>query len=207
MELKRDDIIKALDILERFDFFQGQRAGRELWNEKPFDVQEQDIAKFSQDVAWLKNYIKELTEEVEQRIEDYQESQRKWEKAYDKLEYTLEGVMHSVDKWLDGAELEQDEVNRAATMREKTLKIVENLIEQNEQLTSAVNFTDDVTRVKTVRKMQERLKEAPIKVGLPLFGLQTKDEIEDYANGLILQMRDAIDQIAKEMLEGKDGNR
>jgi hypothetical protein len=52
-----------------------------------------------------------------------------------------------------------------------------------------------------VRQMQERLKEAPIKVGLPLFGLQTKDEIEDYANGLILQMRDAIDQIAKEMSE------
>ena len=65
MELKRDDIIKALDILERFDFFQGQRAGRELWNEKPFDVQEQDIAKFSQDIAWLKNFIKELTEENE----------------------------------------------------------------------------------------------------------------------------------------------
>ena len=57
-------------------------------------------------------------------------------------------------------------------------------------------------RADTVRKMQERLKEAPIKVGLPLFGLQTKDEVEDYANELILQMRDAIDQIAKEMLEG-----
>ena len=55
-------------------------------------------------------------------------------------------------------------------------------------------------RADTVRKMQERLKKAPIKVGLPLFGLQTKDEIEDYANELILQMRDAIDQIAKEVL-------
>lgn len=44
----------------------------------------------------------------------------------DKLEYTLLGVMHSVDKWLDGEELEQDEVNRAATMREKTLRIIEN---------------------------------------------------------------------------------
>ena len=65
--MEREQIIKALDILERFDFFQGQRAGRELWNEKPFDVQEQDIAKFSQDVAWLKNYIKELTEENESR--------------------------------------------------------------------------------------------------------------------------------------------
>ena len=43
----------------------------------------------------------------------------------DKLEYTLTGVMHSVDKWLDGEELKQDEVNRAITMREKTLRIVE----------------------------------------------------------------------------------
>lgn len=43
----------------------------------------------------------------------------------DKLEYTLLGVMHSVDKWLDGDELEQDEVNRAITMREKTLRIIE----------------------------------------------------------------------------------
>ena len=45
----------------------------------------------------------------------------------DRLEYTLLGVMHSVDKWLDGEELEQDEVNRAITMREKTLRIIENL--------------------------------------------------------------------------------
>ena len=42
-----------------------------------------------------------------------------------RLEYTLMGVMHSVDKWLEGDELKQDETNRAATMREKTLKIVE----------------------------------------------------------------------------------
>ena len=62
MELNRE---QAIEILDRIDFFQGQRAGRELWNSKPFDVQEQDIAKFSQDVAWLKNYIKELTEENE----------------------------------------------------------------------------------------------------------------------------------------------
>lgn len=40
-------------------------------------------------------------------------------------EYTILGIMHSVDKWLDGKELEQDEVNRAATMREKTLRIIE----------------------------------------------------------------------------------
>ena len=43
------------------------------------------------------------------------------------LEYTLAGVMWSVDKWLEGDELNQDEVNRAITMREKTLRIVEEL--------------------------------------------------------------------------------
>ena len=48
---------QAIDILERFDFFQGQRAGRELWNDKPFGVQEEDISNFSRDVKLLKEYI------------------------------------------------------------------------------------------------------------------------------------------------------
>lgn len=46
---------------------------------------------------------------------------------FNELWYKLEGVMHSVDKWLDGDELNKDEVNRAITMREKTLRIVEEL--------------------------------------------------------------------------------
>lgn len=43
----------------------------------------------------------------------------------ERLEYTLLGVMHSVDKWLDGEELKLNEVGRAAAMREKTLQIIE----------------------------------------------------------------------------------
>ena len=46
-------------------------------------------------------------------------------KENDDLFYKLQGVMWSVDKWLDGKELEQDEVNRAIAMREKTLQITE----------------------------------------------------------------------------------
>ena len=42
-------------------------------------------------------------------------------------DYEILGIMHFVDKWLDGKELEQDEVNRASTMREKTLRLVEGL--------------------------------------------------------------------------------
>ena len=48
-------------------------------------------------------------------------------KQRDDLELTLEGVMWNVDKWLEDKELEQDPVNRAITMREKTLNIVETM--------------------------------------------------------------------------------
>jgi hypothetical protein len=53
-----------------------------------------------------------------------------------KMYYTLVGVMHSVDKWLEGDELKADEVNRAATMREKTLRIIESLQAENAKLRS-----------------------------------------------------------------------
>lgn len=67
------------------------------------------------------------------------------------LEYTLLGVMHSVDKWLEGDELKQDEVNRAAAMREKTLRIAEELTKRVEELENelswatayAVHYTSD----------------------------------------------------------------
>lgn len=49
---------QAIDIIERFDFFQGQRAGRELWNDKPKDVQDKDIADFSRDCQLLIEYVK-----------------------------------------------------------------------------------------------------------------------------------------------------
>ena len=50
-----------------------------------------------------------------------------------------------------------------------------------------------------IDEFAEKLKEAPIKCGMPLFGLTTKGEIEDYINVIMLQVRDAIDNIAKEM--------
>lgn len=53
-ELKPEDV---MDILEKMDFFQGQRAGRELWFAKPVKVQEQDLADFSRDVSIIKLFI------------------------------------------------------------------------------------------------------------------------------------------------------
>ena len=48
---------KAIDIVQMFDFFQGQRAGRELWQNKPFDVQEQDIKNFQRHCEELLEYL------------------------------------------------------------------------------------------------------------------------------------------------------
>lgn len=64
------------------------------------------------------------------------------------LFYKLTGVMHYVDKWLDGDELKQDEVNRAMIMREKTLQIVENLETELKAMRGAANsYKSEVERL------------------------------------------------------------
>ena len=73
-----NEIKKALDILDRFDLFGGQRAGRELWNEKPVDVQNEDIEKFVKDVVFLKDLINRLQAENERLKNAYK--QCAWER-------------------------------------------------------------------------------------------------------------------------------
>lgn len=52
-----NEFFVAVDICDKFDFFQGQRAGRELWSEKPVEIQNEDIEQFSKDVAFLKGVL------------------------------------------------------------------------------------------------------------------------------------------------------
>ena len=49
---------QAIDIVEKFEFFQGQRAGRELWASKEYSVQEVDLVNFRQDCYELLEYLK-----------------------------------------------------------------------------------------------------------------------------------------------------
>ena len=69
---------------------------------------------------------------------------KRQQEEIDNLLHELSGVMHFVDKWLDGAELEQDETNRAITMREKTLRIVEEQQAEIEQLKGDLARDNDV---------------------------------------------------------------
>lgn len=49
---------EVLEILDKIEFFQGQRAGRELWMDKPKDVQERDLQNFNNDLQKIREYVK-----------------------------------------------------------------------------------------------------------------------------------------------------
>ena len=49
-----ENIFKCLDILDKWEFFQGQRAGRKLWSDKPREVQDKDIENFNRDLGFIR---------------------------------------------------------------------------------------------------------------------------------------------------------
>ena len=76
-----NEIVKAFDILSKMDFFDGQRAGRELWGVKPVEVQDEDIKNFSADIAFLKDFIDRQKEELLRWKEDVDDLEIKVEHA------------------------------------------------------------------------------------------------------------------------------
>jgi hypothetical protein len=63
------EIIKAEDILTFFDFF-NQRAGRELWSDKPREIQDADIAIFTHKVRFLRDFINRQQAEYDRMKEE-----------------------------------------------------------------------------------------------------------------------------------------
>lgn len=51
------EIDRANDILDKWEFFYGQRAGRELWADKPTEVQNEDIANFCRDLGLVREAL------------------------------------------------------------------------------------------------------------------------------------------------------
>ncbi len=50
---------KVFDILSKWDFFFGQRAGRELWTDKTREMQDKDIVDFNQDMRAVRKWVSE----------------------------------------------------------------------------------------------------------------------------------------------------
>jgi hypothetical protein len=51
---------RAEDILAMWEFFYGQRAGRELWADKPKEIQDKDIENFTRDMAVVRKALDDL---------------------------------------------------------------------------------------------------------------------------------------------------
>ena len=51
---------EVIDILDKWQFFYGQRAGRELWMDKPTEIQEEGIANFNRDLETVRSFINML---------------------------------------------------------------------------------------------------------------------------------------------------
>ena len=66
-ELKEID--KCLNILDKMEFF-NQRAGRELWFDKPKNIQDEDIENFNRDINTLKEYILKQLDRIN-HLEEY----------------------------------------------------------------------------------------------------------------------------------------
>lgn len=68
---------KVMDILEKMQFFQGQRAGRELWDDKSVEVQEQDLENFNRDIQTIRDYIlqSETVKEEKRCMDTYKDIQ------------------------------------------------------------------------------------------------------------------------------------
>ena len=77
----------------------------------------------------------------------------------DELEYIIMGIMHSVDKWLDSDELMEDEVNRAAIMREKVLRIIERKDSRIRELENKLKESND--RLEKVYQIVGEVVEKP----------------------------------------------
>lgn len=51
---------EVMDILDKWQFFLGQRAGRELWMDKPTKIQEEDLANFNRDLETVRSFVELL---------------------------------------------------------------------------------------------------------------------------------------------------
>ena len=133
-----NDIIKALDILHKLDFFYGQRAGRELWNSKPFEVQNQDIKEFSKDMAFLEDFINRQKAEIE-----------RLNKNLDNMTKTAKQIKQEYEKVLNHYFIDT-EINNGETPRQRVItEFAERLCEDR------VSNDPVVIAVKTELKMMK----------------------------------------------------
>lgn len=64
-EISRELVV---DILSKMQFFQGSRGGRELWNEKPVEIQQMDLDSFNEGIRTIRDYILQIEEQAKPMV-------------------------------------------------------------------------------------------------------------------------------------------
>ena len=108
-----NEIIKANDILDKFDFF-NQRVGRELWSDKPKDIQDKDIEIFSNNVKFLKDFINRLQADKEALIA----GQETLQKALAEKNKEIQGLRNTVVYDISNFASEYDSKIKAEVIKE-----------------------------------------------------------------------------------------
>lgn len=89
------DTLIANEVLDKLQFFGGQRAGRELWNDKTREVQDEDIASFNRDIEWIRGFIRKYMNDgwipVEERLPE-RTLDEKINKSYKKYLVFIDGM-------------------------------------------------------------------------------------------------------------------
>lgn len=106
---------KVFDILNKFDFFQGQRAGRELWLDKPKEVQDKDISDFVRDINYIRSYLQDSVvlsrEEYEKDIIERESMRNQITELFNDREQsskeTAEKIFEVLYQWLDLENIEK----------------------------------------------------------------------------------------------------
>jgi chromosome segregation ATPase len=152
-ELKPEDVVRALDILDKMDFFQGQRAGRELWLEKPFEVQEQDIADFSQGIAFVKNLI---TNALALLRDKDAEQKDLWEER-NRIYQDLQEWKAKCKKYQDAISEKDAEIDMLKSDFEKAQCSVELLGAELGKLGLALSHVEQIARSEAITEFENRL--------------------------------------------------
>lgn len=191
--MTKNDVISELQAVSEWFAEHGRNTNTAVVGicERAIDFIKCQSAEYEQ----LKHKYDLAVAEREANVKGFTEQIEKANAEIKRLEYTLLGVMHSVDKWLEGDELKQDEVNRAATMREKTLQIVESktaeierlkrLLEQEEKATNSLAkkcYKDGVKEFAEKLKAIRR-KMYPCYVSIDLFEGVIDNLVKEFTEG------------------------
>ena len=150
--------------------------------------------------------IKAFKDFLIEQVDGYTDHVETGGERYEFIEKELE-LLKETDNLINRQKAEKaEQQSEIAILKDSNKNLQELYYTEREKVKKAKQKVIDIAKALKTAKAEaykefaERVKEAPIKCALPLSGLSAKDEIEDYFNDIMLQVRDVIDNLLKEMV-------